>query len=192
MKHGGSFLALLVAGYAMTISIGTASATTFTSSNGGTPEIVAVSNNLKLDGSFVTLECVHSELLGVTTGHGAAVTVVVDVTDFSFTGCNYEFTLNTAGTLEIHGASLTGNGVITSKGLSITIDTSVGPCTLTTNGEIGTRLGELTDSSSTKGNAILDLNSAKLPRTGGSFLCGSSSTWTGNYTFIEPAELSIH
>jgi hypothetical protein len=60
----------------------------------------------------------------------------------------------------------------------------VGECVFTFN---GTQIGTLTSGNPAK----LDVSSAKIPRTGGNFLCGSSGTWTGSYTVNTPSSLYV-
>ena len=176
---------LAVAAAALMALAGSASATSVTSSEGSTPNIVATSTNFKFDNSFVTVECSHSKLEGNVKSHGAGVPVGLGVDALSFTGCNYQVTVGTKGSLAVHGAATTGDGTITWSGLEITIHTSVGPCILTTSGtDVGTLDG--------KTGAVWNINSAKIPRTGGNFLCGSSWTWTGSYAITSPSTLELH
>ena len=168
---------------------GTASATTITSSSGATPSLAATSTNSKLDGSFVTVECSHSTIAGNIESHGAGVTAKANLTTLTFSGCNYQLTVEQQGALEFHGSTPTGNGTITWSGAKVTLHTSVGACTFTT---ASTHVGTLTGSNLTGGLATWHINSAKIPRTGGNFLCGSAWTWTGNYTFGSPSTLEVH
>jgi hypothetical protein len=174
----------------MAIFAAPASATLLTSPAGTTytGSLEATSTNLKWHGSFVTIECSHSKWAGKVESHGAAVTVKSTLSSLSFTGCNYAYTVKTAGSLEIHTdtAVADGNGTVTWSGAQIEVATSVGTCVFTTN---GTHIGTLTGSDSVK--AVIDINSAKIPRTGGNFLCGSSATLTGNYTITTPSTLTV-
>jgi hypothetical protein len=67
------------------------------------------------------------------------------------------------------------------------MSTSVGTCIFTT---ASTAIGVLTGTDATGSTAVLDI-SGKIPRTGGNFLCGSSATWTGSYSFTSPDSLWI-
>jgi hypothetical protein len=185
MKYIKMLGLLTVAAAALMAFAGSASATSVTSSEGSTPNIVATSTNSKLDGAFVTVECAHSKVEGNMESHGAGVTVEGAIDFLSFTGCNYQVTINTKGFLAAHIDVNTGDAKITSSGASITIHTSVGTCTFTTS---GTEIGALDGGTP----AVMNINSAKIPRTGGNFLCGSSGTWTGNYTVNSPSTLEVH
>jgi hypothetical protein len=181
MKYIKMLGLLAVAAAALMAFAGPASATTLTSPKGTTytSSIVATSTNSKLDGSFVTVECSHSEAKGTVEQHGAGVPAGGNVSTLTFTGCNYEVTVTKRGHLTIHS-----NNEVTSNGAVIDIHTSVGTCTFTTS---NTPIGTLTEGA----GATLDINSAKIPRTGGSFLCGGSGTWTGNYSVKTPTFLEV-
>jgi hypothetical protein len=56
-------------------------------------------------------------------------------------------------------------------------------CIYTTN---NTPLGKIVGGTTAK----LEL-AATIPRTGGSFFCGSSGMWTGSYTFHTPHYLAV-
>ena len=184
MKYVKMLGLLAVAAAALMAFAGTASATTITSSGGETPSITATSTNSELDGAFVTVKCSHSEAKGEVTAHGAGVKASGPISSLTFTSCNYETTVEGAGTLSIDGT----NNSVSSNEAKVSIKTSVGTCVFTTN---NTAVGTLTESSETGGNAILDINSSKIPRTGGNFLCGSSGTWTGSYTVNSPTTLNV-
>ena len=183
MKYVKMLGLLAVAAAALMAFAGTASATTFTSNEGETPSLAATSTNSKLDGAFVTVECSHSEAKGKVEAHGAGVNASGNISSLTFTGCNYTTTVETAGSLSINSSNS-----VSSTGAKVSIATSVGTCVFTTN---NTTVGSLTESSETGGKAVLDINSAKIPRTGGNFLCGSSGTWTGNYTVNTPSTLNV-
>jgi hypothetical protein len=189
MKYVKMLGLLAVAAAALMAFVGTASATTITSSAGATPTIEAESTNGKLHGAFITVECSKSTVKGAVEQHGAGVTAKGNISNLTFTGCNYATTVIKAGSLEVHGTSTTGNGTLTSTGAEIKIHTSVGECIFTTS---ATDIGTLTGSNVTKGNAVLDIASSSIPRTGGSFFCGSSGTWTGTYTVTAPSTLEVH
>lgn len=194
---------LAVAAAALTAFAATASATTITSPTGTvyTGNITAESSNTSLDGSFVTVSCPASHVEAKVEQHGAGVTVKGKILKLSFgPGCvNGTPTVKTLGSLELHavnsagetctaGAGDTCTGTLTSNGTVVVVHTSVGECGFETN---GTHIGTLTPTPDTKGTAVLDINSSKIPRVSGNFLCGSSATWTGNYTVSTPMELWI-
>jgi hypothetical protein len=111
-------------------------------------------------------------------------------------------TVQANGSLEIHSVKKgvephetcltsendTCQATVTSTGTKLTMATSVGTCTYTTN---ATSIGTLTTTAQTGKTATLDIVSSPIPRTEGNFLCGSSATWTGNYTVTTPDNLWI-
>jgi hypothetical protein len=180
---------LAVASATLMAFAGTASATSVTSSEGDTPNIVATSTNSKTDGSFVTVECAHSKIEGNVEKHGSGVTVEGAIDFFSFQSCNYQVTTGGLGSFKIHAdvaeTSRTGDGTITWTGTSTTIHTSIGSCVFTTSEtDVGTLHGGA--------GAEITMKGSKLPRTGGNFLCGSSGTWTGTYEVTNPAIFEVH
>ena len=149
----------------------------------GTPytsTLKAESSNSELDGAFVAVKCLGSTAEGKIAYHTSSS--AIGGVSLGFTGCNYPVTVLKGGTLSLS----TGKGAVTSNGAEISINTSVGTCVFTTK---ETGIGTLTDSGVTKGNAVLDLGSSIIPRTSGSFLCGSSGTWTGSYKLTTPSTL---
>lgn len=185
MKYLKMLGLLAVAATALMAFAGSAAASVLTSPEGTTytSSIVATSTNSVLHGSFVTVSCSHSEAKGKVEQHGVVKGATVNaggkVSSLTFTGCNYDTTVKNEGSLEV----TSGNNVI-STGASVEIHTSVGLCVFTTN---GTSVGTLTEGAS----ASLDINSSKIPRTSGSFLCGSSGTWTGSYDLTTPNSLWV-
>lgn len=177
-------LAAVVAAW-LTALAAPASATTPTSPEGTTFTGTAKgeSNNVTLHGAFVTVKCNHSTAEAQVSQHGSSVTAGSKVTSLTFSECNYWVTVSSGGSTEVHA-----NGAYTSTGINISVHTSVGSCVFTTN---GTQLGTGTDTKATGGHAQIDFTSAKIPRTGGTFLCGSSATLTGNYTITTPTTLFL-
>jgi hypothetical protein len=185
MKYVKMLGLLAVAAAALMAFAGTASATTVTSPEGTlyTGTIHAESSNSKLHGSFITVECSGSTVHGKSLTHGSTATAEGAINELTFSGCNYPVTVKNAGTLIAHATSK-GNGTLTSTGAEITIHTNVGECVFTTS---ATDIGTLTGGTGAK----LDIDSSSIPRTGGSFFCGSSGEWTGNYTVTSPSYLSL-
>jgi hypothetical protein len=179
-------LGLLLAAFLVVTQ--TASANPLTSPEGTayTSTLKAESSNLKLEGSFVTYECSSSGFEGKIETH-SATSAEGKLSSLSFSGCNYSMTVAKPGTLKIHGGE-TNSGTVTWSGAEFSLHSSVGTCVFTTS---STDIGTITDSSETKGKAVLDINAAKIPRTGGNFLCGSSATWTGSYTIATPSTLYV-
>jgi hypothetical protein len=137
----------------------------------------------KLHFSSYTEEC-SSSFEGKVESH-TATTAAGALSSLSFSGCTYPITVLNTGTLDIHSTG-SGTATVTSTGTEISMETPGGTCVFTTN---ATDIGTLTDTSITKGNATIDLNSAKIPRTGGNFLCGEFGTWTGSYKITTPSTL---
>ena len=188
MKHIKTLGLLAVAAAALMASAGTASATALTSTEGSTPTIKITSSGTSFDGPFVTVFCGHSYAEASITGHGAGVPASGNISKLEFTSCNFPVTVSKAGSLSFTGTSTTGNGTLSWSGATFSIHTSVGTCGYTTN---NTHIGTVTGSNNTGGHAVLDLT-GKIPRTKGNFLCGSSATWTGSYTFFGPSKLEVH
>lgn len=90
--------------------------------------------------------------------------------------------------MSLHFDESTGNGIVTSSGAEVEVQvTSAGiTCIYSTN---NTQIGILTDSAATSGTATMHANSSAVPRTGGSFFCGSSGVLTGSYTITSPEAL---
>jgi polyisoprenoid-binding protein YceI len=195
MKYLKMLGLLAVAAAALMAFAGTASATTPTSPKGTayTGVYKATAGLTQLHGSFTTVQCGHSFTEGKIEQHGANVTTKGTISQLTFTECNYSVTVKKLGSLEAHATKVensNADGTVTSTGAEIAIHTSVGECVFTTSGtDIGT--GTLTSTATTGGNAKLDIKSASIPRTGGSFFCGSSATWTGSYTVTTPSTLYI-
>jgi len=198
MKYVKMLGLLAVAAAAMMAFAGSASATTLTSPAGthfaGTIE--ATSEGETTLHGVATITCHHSRVFGhVTDGGGDEKTVKGNITELTFTNCtNGHVTVANAGTLELHtdpeGQAANGNGILTSTGAEVSIQiTSLGiTCVFTTN---NTEVGTVTGSKNTKGTATMDIDSVKIPRTGGSFFCGSSGEWTGSYKVESPDYLDV-
>lgn len=180
----------------------TASATTLTTETDGTTPysgtIHATAGTLLMHG-VATIECHESTIQGDVTDAGGpdeTHTVKVSLTSLTYSNCTGDnhITVNKPGILEIHTDTQgvnDGNGTVTWSGAEITWQiTSLGlSCVFTTN---ATDFGTLTGSRrSGHPEATLTVASAKIPRTGGSIFCGSSSTWTGEYTITTPGYLDV-
>lgn len=193
MKYIKMLGLLAVAASAIMAFAATASATTITSPTGTayTGTLTAESEGTtELDGAFVTVKCGTSHVEGAVESQGAGVTAKGPISSLSFEECNYTTTVENSGSLELHANSVGTEvtGTLTSTGAEVSIATSVGTCVFTTN---GTSVGTVTPTNDTGGHATLDINSSKIPRTKGNFLCGSSGTWTGSYTLTQPSTLWI-
>jgi hypothetical protein len=138
-----------------------------------------------LDGAFTDVTCQKSTAEGKVEFHSSTA-ARGNLSSLAFSECNFPVTVTNPGALEIHVTS--AKGTVRSSGAVVKIITSVGECFFST---FTTDIGTLTDSSVTAGNATLDINSSKIPRTGGNFLCGSSGTWTGSYKVTTPTALYL-
>jgi hypothetical protein len=139
-----------------------------------------------LHGSFTTVQCNKSAVEAKVEAH-SATTASGKIASLSWSECNSSVKVIKPGSLEIHSLG-NGKGTMTSTGAEITIETSVGVCTFTTN---ATDIGTVTDTTLTAGNATLDIDSSAIPRTGGSFFCGASGEWTGSYKATTPSSLYL-
>jgi hypothetical protein len=170
---------------AVTALAGSASATSLTSPQGTTytSTFKAQSSHLQMHGSFTTVTCSSSAVEGKLETHGSSVTAGGKLSSLTFSGCNYSVTVLKAGSVQVHSG-----GTVTSSGAEVKAHTSVGECVFTTN---ATDVGTGTGTKTTGGNAVLDIPSVTIPRTGGSFFCGSSATATGSYTVTTPSTLFL-
>jgi hypothetical protein len=185
MKYVKMLGLLAVAAAALMAFAGTASATTVTSPAGTlyTSNIAATAGATELVGSFTTVKCSSSSVSGSVKTHGAGVTAEGPISALSFSGCNFPVTVKKEGTLIAHATS-GGNGTLTSSGAEVIVHTSVGECVFTTSStDIGTLKGGTP--------AKLEIASAAINRTGGSFLCGSTAKWSGTYTVNTPGSLFL-
>ena len=195
MKYVKMLGLLAMAAASLMAFAGTASATTVTSPPGVTytGHIEASSENghvILHASNGVTIECAGFAT-GSLTSHGAALTASGAISHLTFPGCTGGDTVTviTAGSLEAHAIG-GGNATLTSNGATITaVDGATGvACEYTTS---NTHVGVVTGATTSTGHATLDINSAKIPRTGDSILCGSTATWTGNYKVNTPTGLTF-
>lgn len=202
MKYMKMLGLLALAMTALMAFANSASATRLTDNNGGVlgngTVITAVNENghVSLTGAAgIAVEC-SSHIEGVVTkegGPGTGDTVEGHISKLSFFNCTngYVVHVEKLGTLVAHteGATSNNNGTITSTGTTVTVtNTPVGSCGYLTN---NTDIGVLTGSKNTAGTATFDIN-ASIPRHAGSFFCGSSGIWEGNYLVEVPDRLNIH
>lgn len=196
MKYVKMLGLLAVAAAAMMAFAATASATTLTSPAGVsyTGEIHAESEGATtLDGPS-DITCNNSTVSGHVEKHGAEVTASGKLTTLDFTNCNQHVTVKKAGELIAHTddpKKADGNAILTSVGAEVeVVITGLGITCVYSTAATGTVVGTLTGS--TTKHATLDIDSSPIPRTGGSFFCGSSAEWTGNYTVTTPSTLYVH
>ena len=190
MKHLKMLGLAVIAAAALMSFASAASATTLTSPKGTayTGTFRADSNSIALDGTFVEAECLLGQMHGTVEGHGSSVTTQINLTSGGYALCAFQHRVLKRGSLEIHTDASTadGNGIVTSTGLEITLSSSVGHCVFTTS---STYVGTITGSDT--GNAVWNTDSAKIPKTGGSFLCGTAATMTGSYSITTPSTLTV-
>jgi len=189
MKH------LKAAGLALLITIlpfaytGTASGTTLTSPAGTTYTSTIKAENegtvtlTSVFGGFGAVSCKKSVIEGKNESHGSGVTDFGRLTTWYFTECTggSPTHLVAAGSFEIHS----GGGVVTSKSASLVIhSTAFGTCTFTT-ASTGTTLGTLTTTSSTGGNATIDVAASLASACGTGTLEGSYKITTPSTLFLD-------
>lgn len=192
MKHLKMFLiaaatmatAMAFASTASATSATSPAGTTYTGTLAGSSE-----GNVVWHTSLFKFECNFS-MEGKIEVHGVGVTGQGKATNYTYKECNSNITITTLkpGTLEIHSSGK-GQGTITSTGTEgkAVLHSFGVECIYSTN---NTDLGVVTDSSVTGGKATLDL-SATIPRTGGSFLCGSTASLTAAAVVNTPEKIFI-
>jgi hypothetical protein len=189
MKYIKMLGLLAVAASALAVFAGTASASTLTAPQktamaiGSTIE--GTSTNIELHGPFATVKC-NDSVFKFTVEENQTkkgVDAGGKLSTLHFGSCNYSVTTpaeTKLGTFRINSAS-----EVFSSGTEITVHTSIGECVYTTN---NTKLFTLTEGF----NPVLHHGSAGIPRSGGSFFCGSTGTWTGTYWITNPSYLEVH
>lgn len=164
-------------------------------SNGSvyTSTITAANDNggVSLHGeNGITLEC-SSFVEGNVEVHGPGLTAEGPLAALTWSGCaGGSATTAKTGSL-IAYATGSSNATVKSTGTKVKAEanTIFGTviCVYETH---NTDLGTLTGSSTTGGNATLDI-SATIPRVEGSALCGANGIWTGGYTVTTPSNLNV-
>lgn len=195
MKYVKMLGLLAVAAAAAMALATTASATSLTSPEGTTytGKIVAEAQGggIVTHNAAETFTCQKSVAEGTIEAHGSSTTASGKVTKWTLSECNTDLVVLKTGSIEIHTEKegSNGNATVTTSGMEIeTKNTGLGmTCIYSTN---ETDIGVLTGSN-TK-NATLSVSTAKVPRTGGSGLCGSSGTLTGEYKITTPNTLYVH
>jgi hypothetical protein len=172
---------------ALTVCVGSASATTLTSP-AGTPSTGPITMSAETTEihagdlkSFLTITCHKSHIEWAVSQHGSGVQAVGAIKKLSFE-CTQSTTVLQAGSLAVQPTG-GGNGTVTWTGLELRMHTSAGPvCTFKTS---NTHIGTLTGGSW----ARLDIESAIIPGSG--FLCPANAVWTGSYAVTSPSYLSV-
>lgn len=175
-----------IAAATLMVFAGTASASALTSPAGAPMAIGATlettASNIEYHGPFTSVSCKHAVVKSKITQNGTKTTTDAggENTALYFTDCSSNMTTpKKLGTFEINKS-----GEVFWTGLEFATHTSTGECVFSTN---NTKIGTLTGGTA----AVLDIT-ATIPRTGGSFFCGSSAQWTGNYSILSPAYLAVH
>lgn len=194
MKLMKMFGLLVAAAAALMAFAGTASATVVTS-----PAGTAYTSTLKSEGegkpslhgeNGVTIAC-NSTVEGKVESHGTTATAEGNISKLSWSNCEGGTATTVATGKLIAHATGSSNATLTSTGSKVKAEVSsifgTITCVYETN---ATDIGTLTGSTTTGGNATLDI-SASIPRVEGSSLCGSAGTWTGSYKVTSPATLIV-
>lgn len=178
-------LAVCVSAASLMTFASAAMPSTFTSPHGETykADIVATSTNMELDGSFVTVKCGHSKFRASVEKEGWYDAGGL-IHEFTFTECNYSTTVKVNGSIDVNSA-----GSVDLFNTEISVTTSIGTCVFTADSGLfgGTVIGDLVEGE----NAYIKIASAKIPKTGGNQLCGSSATLTGTYDLTTPNNLWV-
>lgn len=176
------------------MALATSASATILTSPGETPytgQFAAQAGEITLHG-VATYTCNKSHATGEVEQHGSSVTARGKLTTWTLSECNGHVAIKKLGTVEIHTEKegSNGNGTVTVSGTEVeSVSTSMGiTCIFTTE---NTFLGTLTGSNTTGGTAVLMIESAAIPRTGGSIFCGSTGELTGSYTVTTPDALYI-
>lgn len=134
--------------------------------------------------------CKKSILEAAIESDGSAVKAEGKVSSLTFGECGTaDVTVEGGGSLAI-AATSGGNGTLTSSSAKIKVQfTSLGiTCVYATS---GTDLGTVTGTNTTESSAALDISSAPITKTEGSFLCGSTGTWSGTYEVTTPSVMAV-
>jgi hypothetical protein len=185
MKYMKMLGLLAVAAAALMAFAGTAAADTITSDTGETPTLKATSSNATLHNGVGTISC-SSAVEGHVTDHGPGKHVTGTITTLTFDPCVGGSVHNATilpGILTLNVTS-TNHGTLSSSEANVTVTMFGVLCGYSTNNtEIGTVEGGT--------HAVLNIK-ATLTRTHGSFFCGGTGNWTGNYTVNHPTNIHLH
>lgn len=168
---------------------GTATATIVTSPAGtqlGKGSVIKAElggGGAEMHGAFITVACGKASGEGKISDAGSSTeTVKGEIFLGTFSECNYETIVRKTGTSAVHSLG-NGNGTLTSSGAEVAVITSVGECIFTTQ---NTDLGKVVGGTP----ATVQMNAA-IPRTGGSFFCGSTGVFTGELVVTSPKTVLI-
>ncbi|HEY6729776.1 MAG TPA: hypothetical protein VI039_02000 [Solirubrobacterales bacterium] len=196
MKYAKMLGLLAVAAAALMAFAGTASATQVTSPSGTlyTGALTATNvGGLTLHG-VADVTCNNSTVSGSIESHGASVTAKgkIGTGNLTFTNCNQHVKVLAEGSLEAHASGGAGGGTLTSSGAEVTVEfTTIFGNVHCVFGTSNTLVGNVTAATENGTHATLDIDSSPIPVKSGSFLCGSSAEWTGNYKVTSPTGLRL-
>jgi hypothetical protein len=153
----------------------------------------ASSSLIKDTGGLANDTCVFSEMKGRVITQGGTSTYL-SLRELYLGGCSHtttpipEYVITGGywqyGELIVRHIPGTTNGTVVSRGLRITIKSTVFGISCTANTGVGTTIGTLTGAAT--GNATLDINGVISLENG----CGDS-TWTGTYNITSPIGLHV-
>jgi hypothetical protein len=159
----------------------------FTSPSGTTytSTFKASASHVLINGSFIGITCTSSSMEGKVEKHGFGIDPGGKFSSLTFSGCTYPVTVLKPGSFDVD-AEGAGSGDFQLFGTEIKAHTSIGECVFTTS---ATTIGSFTGSTSK--NARVDSSPGQIPRTGGSFFCGSVGYLVGEYTVTTPSTLTV-
>ncbi len=108
----------------------------------------------------------------------------LEVTELNWTGCSHTTTTIAKGSMEYKSIAGTTNGTVISKGMRVTMKSTVFGISCVANTGAGTTLGTLTGV--TSGSATMDINGVVTLENG----CGDS-TWTASVAVNTPSGLNV-
>jgi hypothetical protein len=123
----------------------------------------------------ITVTCTESTLHGFVTENSK---VSVAEESLTFGGCNTTVKTVKGGTLSV-AASGSGNGNVSASTVEVTIN--IGGVSCIFGAGESTNLGTYTES-----NTHITISEKTINKTGGSFLCPGSGTWTTTYKITQP------
>jgi hypothetical protein len=136
--------------------------------------------------------CNGSAIGGSISSHGAGVTAKGSITGLVFADCNQHVSILSLGSFELHSTGGWGNATYTWSGAKITVEfTTIFGNVHCVFGTSNTDIGLLTTAVYDTGHGHLDVDSAPISTTEGSFLCGSSAELTGSYKVATPTGIRI-
>lgn len=173
------------------VGAGTASATTLIGEGGSvftksTSLHIENAGTVKMTTKFKNIECSESTIVAKTTDE-TGTTVDASVESLSFVACNCEVKVMKKGTLSIAWTA-GSSGTLRSSGAEVTTTCSTifgsVHCIYETS---ATELGTLSGGSP----AVIDIESAAIPRLKTNPLCDEESNWDAFYVVDNPSTLGV-